>query len=206
MALVKYNNNSISAITTAGTLATGAMVLIKEQTASSSATISFVHGTSDVTFDGTYPIYLFQYIGIHPETNAQNFTVGFRDGSTDYDATKTTTFFAGNNDEAAASGSLAYETGRDIAQGTGFQILNNSVGGDNDQCCSGNLWVFSPSSTTYVKHFMLQSNNAHSDNANLNQYMAGYCNTTTAIDAVQFKFASGDIDSGKIKLYGLKDS
>ena len=206
MALVKYNNNSISAITTAGTVPTGAMVLIKEQTASSSATISFVHGTSDVTFDGTYPIYLFQYIGIHPATNAQNFTVGFRDGSTDYDAVKTTTFFAGNNDEIAASGSLAYETGRDIAQGTGFQILNNSVGGDNDQCCSGNLWVFSPSSTTYVKHFMLQSNNAHSDNANLSQYMAGYCNTTTAIDAVQFKFASGNIDSGKIKLYGLKDS
>ena len=206
MALVKYNNNSISAITTPGSVATGAMVLIKEQTASSSATISFVNGTSDVTFDGTYPIYLFQYIGIHPETNAQNFTVGFRDGSTDYDATKTTTFFAGNNDEAAASASLAYETGRDIAQGTGFQILNNSVGGDNDQCCSGNLWVFSPSSTTYVKHFMLQSNNAHSDNANLSQYMAGYCNTTTAIDAVQFKFASGDIDSGKIKLYGIKDS
>ena len=184
----------------------GAWTLIKSITASSSATISFVHGTSDVTFDGTYPTYLFQYSAIHPQTDAQDFTVGFRDGSTDYDAVKTTTFFAGNNDEIAASGSVNYETGRDMAQGTGFQILNNAVGGDNDQCCSGNLWIFSPSDTTFVKHFILESNNAHSANANLNQYMAGYCNTTTAIDAVQFKFASGNIDAGTIRLFGLADS
>ena len=202
MALVKYNNNSISAITTPGSVATGAMVLIKEQTASSSATISFVHGTSDVTFDGTYPIYLFQYIGIHPATNAQNFTVGFRDGSTDYDAVKTTTFFAGNNDEIAASGSLAYETGRDIAQGTGFQILNNSVGGDNDQCCSGNLWVFSPSSTTYVKNFLAVVSH-ESGNYQWNAYSAGYGNTTSAVDAVQFSMHSGNIDAGDICLYGI---
>ncbi len=202
MALVKYNNNSISAITTAGTLATGAMVLIKEQTASSSATISFVHGTSDVTFDGTYPIYLFQYIGIHPATNAQNFTVGFRDGSTDYDAVKTTTFFQGSNDEAAASGSLGYETGRDIAQGTGFQILNNSVGGDNDQCCSGNLWVFSPSSTTYVKHFYSRFQSYSSGNYAEDTFVAGYINDTTAIDDIQFKMDSGNFD-GTIKMYGV---
>ena len=204
MALVKYNNNSISAITTAGTLATGAMVLIKEQTASSSATISFVHGTSDVTFDGTYPIYLFQYIGIHPATNAQNFTVGFRDGSTDYDAVKTTTFFQGSNDEAAASGSLGYETGRDIAQGTGFQILNNRVGGDNDQCCSGNLWVFSPSSTTYVKHFYSRAVTPHSSDLINDALIAGYANTTSAVNAISFQMSSGNIDVGKIKMWGVK--
>ena len=74
MALVKYNNNSISAITTAGTLATGAMVLIKEQTASSSATISFVDGTSDVDLDATYPIYKFEFINIRGATDDKGLT------------------------------------------------------------------------------------------------------------------------------------
>ena len=74
MALVKYNNNSLSAITSTG-LTAGALTLIKEQTASSSATISFVHGTSDVVLDSTYPIYLFKFISIHPATNDANFSV-----------------------------------------------------------------------------------------------------------------------------------
>ena len=205
MALVKYNNNSISAITTPGSVATGAMVLIKEQTASSSATISFVHGTSDVTFDGTYPTYLFQYSAIHPQTDAQDFTVGFRDGSTDYDAVKTTTFFAGNNDEIAASGSVNYETGRDMAQGTGIQNLGEAIGTSNDDSLSGYLYLYNPSSTTYVKNFLAVVSH-DSGNYQWNAYSAGYGNTTSAVDAVQFSMHSGNIDSGKIKLYGLKDS
>jgi len=67
MALVKYNNNSISSITAASSLPTGAMTLIKSQTAdASTATLSFVNGTSDVVLDSTYPIYLFKFINVHP--------------------------------------------------------------------------------------------------------------------------------------------
>ena len=206
MALVKYNNNSISAITTAGTLATGAMVLIKEQTASSSATISFVHGTSDVTFDGTYPIYLFQYIGIHPATNAQNFTVGFRDGSTDYDATKTTSLFYARNKEDGSATALSYDTGNDIAQGTGFQYLYFDTGADNDQAANGYMYLYNPASTTYVKHFMADLNNYNQDDYSVRHFSAGYCNVTAAIDGVEVKCSAGNIDSGTIKLYGIKDA
>ena len=207
MALVKYNNNSISAVTAASSLPTGAMTLIKTQTASSSSTISFVHGTSDVVLDSTYPIYLFKFINIHPATNETGFTVGFRDGSTAYDATKTSNFFQARHEEDDSSTALSYETSYDLAQSTDFQSLSaNTLGTDNDQSFSGEMWLFSPSSTTYVKHFMTNINFSQLNDLTMNFFTAGYGNTTSAIDAVQFSQGSGNIDAGTFKLYGIKDS
>jgi len=206
MALVKYNNNSISAITAAAAIPSGAMTLIKSQTASSSANITFVHGTSDVVLDSTYPIYLLKYINVHPETDSQHFYVNFRDGGSAYDATKTTTYFEAEHGEDGSGGQINYVTANDLAQATGVQRVAGNVGADADQSCSGELWLFSPSSTTYVKHFIMRTSNVRSDNIVFNTYVAGYCNTTSAIDGVQFTFASGDIDAGTFKLYGIKDS
>ena len=206
MALVKYNNNSLSAVTAASSLPTGAMTLIKSQTASSSSTISFVHGTSDVVLDGTYPIYLFKFINAHPQTDSQHFNVNFRDGGSSYDATKTTTYFEAEHQEDDGGTGLAYVTASDVAQGTGVQKVAPNVGADADQSCSGELWLFSPSSTTFVKHFMMRTSTVRSDNIAFDTYAAGYCNVTAAIDGVQFSFASGNIDSGTFKLYGIKDS
>ena len=206
MALVKYNNNSLSAVTAASSLPTGAMTLIKSQTASSSATISFVHGTSDVVLDSTYPIYVFKWINAHPATDNQPLTVGFRDGSTNYDATKTTTFFYAYQGESSGTSALDYVTGSDLAQATGFQQLTGSVGNGNDESCAGELWLFSPSSTTYVKHFISRASVYEGSNYAMEVNVGGYCNVTAAIDAVQFKFDSGNIDAGTFKLYGIKDS
>ena len=153
MALVKYNNNSISAITTAGQLASGAMTLIKSQTASSSANVSFIHGTSDVVLDSTYPIYVFKFIDIHPASNNVNFTVGFRDGSTDFDAVKQTTAFFGNGVESDSGQQLASSSGSDLAQGTGYQRITDTVGNDNDSSCCGTLFLFSPSSNYTYNSF-----------------------------------------------------
>ena len=206
MALVKYNNNSISAITSTG-LTAGAMTLIKEQTASSSATISFVDGTSDVVLDSTYPIYLFKWISCHPATNDTDFTVNFRDGGSNYDATKTTTYFSATLNEADSGGGLSYETAVDLAQSTGVQKLSKSgIGNDNDHSASGEMYLFNPSSTTFVKHFIARSHYSGHDEQSRDDFIAGYCNVTAAIDGVQFSFASGNIDAGTIKLYGIKDS
>jgi len=205
MALVKYNNNSISAITSTG-LTTGAMVLIKEQTASSSATISFVHGTSDVVLDSTYPIYKFVWINVHPATDNAHFQFNFRDGGTNYDATKTTTAFEAYQNEAGSTSALTYQTSNDIAQGTGFQDIATDVGNGNDESCCGELWLFSPSSTTFVKHFIATGNMYNGGDFSVQDFVAGYCNTTTAIDGVQFKMDSGNTDAGTFKLYGIKDS
>ena len=204
MALVKYNNNSISAITSTG-LTAGAMTLIKEQTASSSATISFVHGTSDVVLDSTYPIYLFKIINAHPSAQA-HFQVNFRDGGSSYDATKTTTVINTQHSEGGSGGEVVYSGSFDLAQSTSFQSLAESTGTGNDECASGELWLFNPSSTTFVKHFISQVNNYYYSDYTMSWYVSGYCNVTAAIDGVQFKFASGNIDAGTFKLYGIKDS
>ena len=206
MALVKYNNNSISAVTSTG-LATGSLVPIKTLTASSSATLSFVHGTDGVVLDSTYPIYKFEFINIHPASNA-DFTVNFRDGDTNYDAVKTTTFFHAQSNEAGDYSNLAYQAGNDVAQGTGSATVARQIGTGNDESCSGELTLFNPSSTTFVKHFISRAFAYQYIGAQYNSdnYGAGYCNVTSAIDGVQFAMSSGNIDSGKIKLYGIKDS
>ena len=207
MALVKYNNNSISAITTAGTLAPGAMVLIKSQTASSSATISFVDGTSDVDLDATYPIYKFEFINLHPSHDNLDLQFnGSIDTGSNYNVTKTTTFFRAYHNEGGTSTALEYRTSDDVAQGTGVQKLGGGLRNDNDQGLAGYLHLFNPSSTTFVKHFLARTNLYEESDHTVDNYIAGYCNVTAAIDGVQFSMSSGNIDAGTIKLYGIKDS
>jgi len=213
MSLVKYNDRSIRNLTTTPAAAggnTGALVLIKTLTASSSGTLSFVNGADSVVLDSTYPIYKFEFIDIHPSADDAMFTVGFRDGSTAYDATKTTTAFESYAKETAGGGStsLGYSTGSDLAQSTNFQYINtaNGIGNGNDECLNGELTLFNPSSTTFVKNFIATCQYQHFENYSANDRVGGYCNVTAAIDAVQFKMHSGNIDSGKIKLYGIKDS
>ena len=206
MALVKYNNNSISDVTELAGVPTGAMTLIKTVTASSDSTIDFVDGTSDVVLDSTYPIYKFEFINIHPATDQASFQVNFRDGDSSYDATKTTSNFRAYHNEAGNDTSLGYFASEDLAQSTAVQIIGRTVGNDNDQSCTGEIFLFSPSSTTFVKHFLIRSSVTEHGNYYVDYHIAGYCNVTAAIDGVQFSFSTGNIDSGTIKLYGIKDS
>ena len=199
MSLNFANNNSLSAITSLpASISGGALTLLQTQTASSSATIDF---TSNI--DSTYDEYMFKFYDIHPATNGAQFLVGFRDGGTDYDATKTTTAFFAQHDESGGNGALSYSTGSDLAQSTSYQRIAPDIGNDNDQSASGYLCLFAPSSTTFVKHFIARTNQYHSADFSQDWYIAGYCNTTTPIDGVQFKMNSGNIDSGVIKLYGV---
>ena len=200
MALVKYNNQSIADITETG-LTSGAMTLISTTTASADSSLSITSGIDD-----TYPIYLFKFINLHPGTDQKNLQIGFRDGSTAYDATKTTTFFMANHSEADAYAAVTYDTTLDLAQSTAYQSLTENTGSDNDQSCSGELWLFNPASTTFVKHFIAHVHSCRHADAPESYRTSGYCNVTAAIDAVDFKFSSGNIDSGSIKLFGLKDS
>ena len=205
MSIVTYNNRSIRNIS-AIPGAAESLTHIKTVTASGDSTIDFVNGTSDVVLDSTYPIYLLKYINVHPASDSQHLNVNFRDGGSSYDATKTTTYFEAEHQEDDGGTGLAYVTASDVAQGTGVQKVAPNVGADADQSCSGELFLFNPSSTTFVKHFIMRTSTVRSDNIAFDTYAAGYCNVTAAIDAVQFSFGSGNIDAGTFKLYGLKDS
>ena len=213
MALTKFNFNSFDLTTVASTglafnssangfdtAAPGAMTLISTNTISSGvSSSSFTSG-----IDSTYDTYIFKYINMHPASDGVRFQVNFRDGDSAFDATKTSTHFYTFHDEADSTTNLRYDTSHDLAQGTGYQDLNTSgVGNGNDESISGTLYLFSPSSTTFVKHFMDTNNMYFSANYTINSRTAGYCNVTAAIDGVDFKFDTGNIDSGVIKMYGI---
>ena len=209
MALVKHNNNSISAVTSMASLSTGSMTLIKEVTASSDASISFVDGSSDVVLDSTYPIYKFEFFDIHPATDGGRLVFNMStDSGSNYNVTKTTSFFRAEHNEADTFTSLAYKTSDDLSQSTSDQFLTAGTSNNNDDAVCGYLHLYNPSSTTFVKHFVSRVHSTNSSSApfSMDDFIAGYGNTTSAIDAVQFKFNSGNIDAGTIKLYGIKDS
>jgi hypothetical protein len=199
MALNFANNNSLSAITTKPSgLSGGSMNLISTQTASSSSTISFTSG-----IDSTYDEYVFKFYDIHPATNSASLTFnGSSDTGSNYNVTKTTSVFRAYHEQSGASSALGYRTSDDLAQSTNFQILNFEINNDNDSSGVGELKLFNPSSTTFVKHFIHTGNSVQSTYTR-NDFVAGYFNTTSVIDAVQFKMSSGNIDSGVIKLYGV---
>jgi hypothetical protein len=178
------------------------LVLLSTQTASSSASIEFTTG-----LDSTYDEYIFKFINIHPATDNAELQFNFStDGGSNYNVTKTTTFFLAQHDEADTYTSLEYGSSRDLAQSTSNQYISVGVGNDNDQNVNGYLQLFNPSSTTYVKHYISSTNSSQGSDYSVNSYSAGYGNTTSAVDAIQFKFDAGNIDDGIIKLYGVKKS
>ena len=206
MSIVTYNNRSIANIS-AVPGAAKSLIHIKTLTASSSSTLSFVDGSDDVVLDSTYPIYKFEFINIHPATDGANFTFNAStDSGSNYNVTATTTLFQSYHDEANSSTGLSYSSTHDHAQDTGYKKLGIAFDNDNDSCGSGYLHLFNPSNTTFVKHYLGIMQVAQNSAFSQAEHYAGYFNTTSAVDAVQFKFSSGNIDAGTIKLYGLKDS
>ena len=183
-----------------------AMTFIKKLTSDGSDDdLSFVDGTSDVVLDSTYKEYMFIFKDIHPETDAAEFQFqGNAAGGSGYNETITSTLFQSTHSEDDTSeAGMAYVSANDQAQGTGFQDIYLNSGNGNDECIAGYLHLFNPSSTTFVKHFMSRVQGYHNANSSFEYFCAGYINTTTALTRAQFKFSSGNIDSGTIKLYGV---
>ncbi len=191
-ASIKYDM-TLSSSTVGG----GSLTHISTQTASSSDTLSFTSG-----IDSTYDVYCFKFINLHPATDDVKLVFqGSIDGGSNYNVTMTNTYFIATHNEAGTTATLAYASDDDQAQGTSFQRLNESTGADNDQSVCAEFLLYAPSDTTFVKHFMSRSTSQF--DRVTDTYCAGYFNTTSAINAMQFKFNSGNIDAGSIKLYGV---
>ena len=215
MALSKVNYNSLN-VTAAASKALkwnstpngfetgdvgGSLVLLNTETASSSATISFTSG-----IDSTYKEYVFKFYDIHPATNAVDFLFQADTGTnTSYNQTITSTHFVSAHEEADGDATVTYRTAGDLAQSTSFQQLNeyNTIGNDNDQSLAGTLTIYDPSNSTFVKHFIATTDVSEQNDYQVNSFVAGYFNTTTALTRFQFKMSSGNIDAGVIKMYGV---
>ena len=182
----------------------GNLTLIKTTAlASAAASISFVNGASDVVLDSTYKEYIFLINNIHPSVNNAHFLFqGSVDTGSNYGVNITSSAFSTEHNEADSSTDLSYQTSVDLAQSTNFQRITSSGSHNNDDCSVGILHLFEPSSTTFVKHFIITGNTV-ADAYTVGTHIAGYFNSTSAIDAIQFKMASGNIDVGTISLYGV---
>ena len=202
MAVVSNGTTLIDAGVVSGA---GKMTLIKTLTASSSATLSFVDGTDSVVLDDTYDTYVFKFINIHPATDNVAFKFNAStDSGSNYNVTKTTTWFRAFHHEDNSNAALGIDPGDDLAQGTGFQTIFTALGGGSaDESGSGTLTLYNPSSTTFAKHFIADGNEYHVSNLTINIFAAGYMNTTSAVNAIRFQMSSGNIDAGVIKLYGI---
>lgn len=195
-------NQSIANVTALpSAVPTDNLILISTQTASNSATISFTTG-----LDSTYDEYIFKFIDIHPRTDNMYFQFNMStDGGSNYNVTKTTTYFRSQHNEAGTDGLLEYRTDLDLAQSTAFQHLSSNADFSSDTGMSGTFTIFNPSSTTYVKHFIANNNSTTGDPGSKNNYIAGYGNTTSAVNAIRFQMSSGNFD-GTIYLYAIDNS
>jgi len=200
MALTYHNNNSISNITSFPQVPSGSPVLLSTATASGSSSISFTSG-----IDSTYDVYYFEFINIHPQNDVIQFQFNLStDNGSNYNVTKTTTLVRSLHNEADNATDVSYEGTFDLAQSTSDQPLNFQIGNANDEANNGTLYLFNPSSSTYVKHFISDISNSWYGEGNLRTLVAGYGNTTSAVNAILFRMSSGNIDAGTIKMYGIK--
>ena len=193
-----FNNSSLDNITSIG--GTGSLTLISTSTASSSSSVSITSG-----IDSTYDEYWIVITNMHPSTGGGNGFVfqGSTDGGSNYNTTITSSHFISEHAEDGSATNTYYWANGDLAQGTGYQRLTAGVGNGNDEQYSGILKLYNPSSTTFVKHFH-SFGNAYTGGGIYGDQVAGYFNTTSAINALDFKMESGTIDAGTFQLFGVK--
>jgi len=202
MPLIKYNNQSLSSITALpSAIPTGKLKLISSQTASNSASVSFTSGLTS-----TYKVYKFVFVNIKPRTDTVFFQFNLStDSGSNYNVTKTTTVFYPYHNEADSATSLGYGSPEDLAQSTAYQYLTTTASSDADHGINGTMNLFNPSSTTYVKHFISDIDYTNPDDFSVRTFVAGYGNTTSAINAIIFRMSSGNFD-GTIYLYAIDNS
>ena len=159
----------------------GAWNVISSQTGSGVASINFTSG-----IDSTYEVYCFVIAGLHPANDAVDLKMlASTDGGSSY----------------LTSGYLGASTSSfGISQGMG------GVGNANDEGFSGRSYLYIPSNTSLVTmqdHTMISKNSG--GNA-ADAHDGSLYNSASAVNAVQFKFSGGNIDSGRITLYGIAHS
>jgi hypothetical protein len=197
MALTKLNNNGIAGVTALpSSIALGDMTLVSSATASSSASLTFTLAD--------YKEYQFYFVNIHAATSGAEYQFNLSiDSGSNYNVAKTSTAFESYHMEDDSGSGLVYQGNADLAQGTGDQQLFRNLSTDNDCSYSGYLKLFNPSSDTFVKNYIARGNGFNTTPLSDDFNVAGYGNTTSAVNRIIFRMSSGNIDSGTILMYGI---
>ena len=194
-----FTSNGSGVLSSVNSAFSGGPTLITTETADDDTTVDF---TSSI--DSTYKLYIFKWYDVNPATDGA--ILGFQgnaSGESGYNETITSTMFTAQQRESDGDGAVSYTLAGDQGNGTALQQVSREPGGDADQSTVGTLWLFNPSSTTYVKHFYVTDQEAFQGDYTMNVFVSGYFNVTAAITNIQFKFSSGNITAGTFKMYGL---
>jgi hypothetical protein len=179
----------------------GKLTLISSATASDSASVEFTSG-----IDSTYDEYVFYFLDLAHDTNNEGLRVNFSsNGGSSYGIATTSTYFRAFHLQDGSVSGLGYKTAYDLANSTSPQTLTSEAEPTGDTASassSGCFHLYSPSSTTYVKHFQSRFSVFITNPAELDGYSSGYVNTTSAINALKFDASSGTF-SGQIHLFGI---
>ena len=186
----------------------GNLKLLNTVNASTTSEIVF----SNTYINSTYDIYVFKYIGMHPSNDTVNFQFfGSENNGAGWNIRKTTCYIsmwvaASGNSQDGPLVDNSYSQGNTTTE----QTLGYSIGNDNEYGITGELWLFSPSTSTSVTHFMSFASYMKANNEQSTVQLSGYYGEYsggdgpgTTIDAIKFVYASGTMDTGTIKLYGI---
>lgn len=187
----------------------GALTFIKDVTVSGASNATILHGSSSVVFDSTYPVYLIKYINVFSSTG-QNIAMNFTTNGTDWNLNQVTSAWVSEHSENDSDvARMDYSESYDKAGSTDQIVFNINKGGlenASDASGSGEMYIFNPSSTTFVKHFISRANSLSEYPGSTDNFVCGYANTTSAVTGVRFHVVSSGTLSGTFLLYGLKDS
>ena len=193
-----FTSNGSGVLSSVNSAFGSAMVLLDSTTCSNTVNVTY-------TLTNTYKEYVFDCITINPVSDNQPIQFQVSSDGTNYNKTITSAFFVAYNTESDTPSALTYDGLWDQEQGTAFQTIFKEVGNDADQACSIRLQLFNPSSTTYVKNFYSRGFGSLHHQYIQDQYCAGYINeAATALTSIRFQLGSGNINAGKIKMYGIK--
>ena len=181
----------------------GALTLIKRSVASSAGSLAFMNGSNNVVFDSTYKEYIITITNWNPATDDKNGEFSFSTNGSNFGIAKTSTYFRATHNEGDTDAGIEYRSAQDLAQSTGNQILCEQMGSGSDENSCAILHIYNPGSTTFVKHFMGVASTMTHNNQCLQDRVAGYINTTSAVVGIKFECESGASFDGIFTLYGV---
>jgi len=175
----------------------GSWVKILQQTASTSSSIEFKHGTSGVVIDSTYRAYCIVYTDCYASTQHTISVQVSPDTGSSYD---TSGYYWVRHTVNYNGGSQSVTN----ATGTGELMLLNQHGASLTTGGNGIIYLFSPSNasskTTGISYALECSDGS---NYIRHQQVVGIHDTAEAIDAFRILPSTGTINGGVFTLYGL---
>ena len=144
--------------------------------------------------------YVFILSDVHPATDAQPLEMTL---STDGGSSYLSSNYEFAHQGRTSGGTELSHAGTDDSV---FDMSSNNVGNATNEQIACQIYLHKPAGTAGWKLINVLSTVVDNSAATCVGIQGGVQRIQTAINAVQFKFGSGNIDSGIIKLFGIKDS